>query len=147
MYCIKQHCYIDAAPDKVMAHIRDFAAYPTWNPWIISAVGEDKVGSVVTVQAKLGKKVASYQHQILAVSSPSTFHWCDKGWFTIFAYGERIRHCHAQGAGTLYQVELRVSGIAYPLVRLLYGKALQEGLVAETQALKEWAEQFYESQQ
>lgn len=137
---IKQQCIIQATPDKVFAHLTDFVAYRLWNPWIINAEGRCAVGETVQVQAKLGDRIGHYGHTILAVEAPSYFHWCDQGWFTRLAYGERIRHLEAHAEGTFYRVELRVTGVMARLVEWLYGTALEQGLAAETQALKQRVE-------
>ncbi len=38
---------IDAPIDVVWHHLTDFASYPEWNPYILSAEGEPKQGGVV----------------------------------------------------------------------------------------------------
>ena len=41
---------IDATAEQVWKVLTDFAAYPAWNPFIVSAVGAAEVGSTVTLR-------------------------------------------------------------------------------------------------
>lgn len=141
---ITRQCYIDCPPEAVFAVLCDFTAYAQWNPWIVAAQGACTSGAKVAVKAKLAKRVGQYQHRILRIEAPYRLHWCDVGWFTHFAYGERKRELVAQGAGTNYTVTLTVSGCLSGLVNLLYGQALEKGMTEETQALKQWVEKSCE---
>lgn len=130
------------APDHtVWDIIADLPRYGEWNPWIRSAQGSTRPGDAVVVTAQFGKQGGTYHHRMVAASRPQLFHWCDVGWFTLFADGERIRHitriddthCH-------YRVELRVSGIGAGLANRLFGDFMRGGLKAEADALQQRAE-------
>ena len=41
---------IDATAEQVWEVLTDFAAYPAWNPFIVSAVGSAEVGTTVTLR-------------------------------------------------------------------------------------------------
>jgi len=133
---------INASDKKVYDIIAGLDHYANWNPWITSAKGNTAPGSSVTVTANLYGRKAIFQHRMVASQSPSLFHWCDVGWFTLFVYGERERrieriddqHCR-------YLCELRVSGMGTFLAQLFFGKFMREGLTAEADALKRQAEQ------
>jgi hypothetical protein len=94
----------------------------------------------------MGKKRPVFQHRLIAAQRPHLFHWCDVGWFTLFAYGERKRtivaldksHCE-------YTVELEVTGIGSAIANLFFGKFMREGLSAEASALKDRAEGLAET--
>jgi hypothetical protein len=47
-YTLQASIQIDAAPQQVWAVLTDLAAYPRWNPFIISARGQLKVGAMLT---------------------------------------------------------------------------------------------------
>lgn len=49
MHLIRTECVIAAPPAKVWAVLADFAAYPSWNPLNLSAIGEAKVGARVAM--------------------------------------------------------------------------------------------------
>jgi uncharacterized protein YndB with AHSA1/START domain len=127
---------IDAPPAAVFAVIVDFERYAEWNPWIVSARGEAAADAVVDVTARMGRRDMRVKHRVLRVERDREFRWCDLGWFTRIAYGERGRVLEPDGDGTRYRCELSVTGVGAALVRGLYGRALEGGLAAETQALK-----------
>ena len=131
---------IKAVPEKVFEAITDFPAYSRWNPWIIMAEGECREGADVLVQARVGNKARPYHHRILKIDKPHVFHWCDRGWFTVLADGNRKRMLAPHPDGTRYQVELEVTGCMAFLVDWLFGKSLEEGMTAETEALKSYVE-------
>ncbi|HEY9036046.1 MAG TPA: SRPBCC domain-containing protein [Pseudomonadales bacterium] len=134
---------VAASAETVWDIIADLPRYAEWNPWIYHAEGDIRKNSAVTVSAQFGKQGGTYQHRMIAAERPSLFHWCDVGWFTVFADGERIRnitpidetHC-------LYRVELRVTGMAAALADRFYGDFMRGGLKAESNALKQRAEQL-----
>jgi len=132
---------INATADRVYSVITQFEDYKNWNPWIVYAEGEVEEGKLVKVKSKLGPWTLAVQHKILDHQPPHTFRWCDVGWFTIMAYGQRARSIDDLGEGKVrYQVELKITGMGIIFVKLLFGKALEEGVKAETDALREYAE-------
>jgi hypothetical protein len=136
---------IEAPPEVVYDVIADLGSYDQWNPWIIRASGRAEEGKVVRVTARLGARRMKVQHRILIARRGEAFRWCDLGWFTRLAYGERDRVLSPRsgGQGTDYRVELSVSGIGTRLVQGLLGRALADGLRAETWALKGRAESLH----
>lgn len=132
---------IQADADRVFALIADFDSYHRWNPWLVSAGGRCEVGEIVEAQVVLGRRVMTVQHRVLEVVPGRRLKWCDMGWFTRFAYGERCRSIEVVAAGTvLYRNELPITG---PLARLadwFTGSAVRRGMLAENQALKRAAE-------
>jgi uncharacterized protein YndB with AHSA1/START domain len=127
---------IDAPPAAVFAVMLDLARYAEWNPWIVRARGEMRAGAVVEVTARMGRRDLDVEHRVLHVEPDRELRWCDLGWFTRVAYGERARVLERRGPGTRYRCELAVTGVGAALVRALYGRALADGLAAETRALK-----------
>lgn len=133
---------IDANPQQVFDVITDFSAYARWNPWVVRAEGDAREDGAVVVRAKLGARVIKVHHRILVFRPGVEFRWCDKGWFTALAYGQRARFLEARGAGTHYRVELTVTGLMAGFVGKTMGRALREGLLAETVALKKRVEEI-----
>jgi len=136
-----------AAPDShVYDIIANISEYHLWNPWICDASGEVTVGKTLLVKAVLGKSRPVFTHKMLAAERPSLFHWCDVGWFTVFAYGQRIRHIkQSKDNQCVYTVELKVSGVAAFMANLIFGKFMRDGLNAEADALKRYAEKTYQN--
>lgn len=132
---------INASPEKVFAVITDFASYPDWNPWLPRAEGVCREGADVVVDAWVGGRLRPYHHRILRVDSPQVLHWCDKGWFTVLACGNRKRSLKAHPSGTEYTVELNINGPFAFLVSMLLAGSLGQGMADETAALKTYAEQ------
>jgi hypothetical protein len=134
---------IRARPDAVFRVMTDFDRYAEWNPWIIKARGTAKEGEIVTIRIKLGGgRPMRVRHRILSILPGVELRWCDLGWFTAIAYGERTRRIDPLpgGDGVAYRAELTIRGIGWRLVRALHGRALAEGMKAETSALKLRAE-------
>ena len=131
---------IDTPPGAVFGVMVDLARYAEWNPWLVSARGEVRTGAVVDVTARMGRREMQVAHEILEVEPDRALRWCDLGWFTRIAYGERARVLEEHAGGTRYRCELSVTGVGAALVGPLYGRALADGLAAETRALKARAE-------
>ncbi len=131
---------IKAKPEQVYDAITAFDAYSLWNPWLIKAQGVCQVGEDIVVDVVLGKKIQQYHHEILKIDRPNLFHWCDKGWFTIFAYGDRLRTLESVAEGTAYKVELTIVGPLAFFAKWLLGKSLEEGMTREADALKKYVE-------
>lgn len=132
---------IKAKPEQVFDAITDFDAYGRWNPWLVKAQGECKPGEDIVVDVVIGKRIQQYHHDILEIDRPHRFHWCDKGWFTVFAYGERLRTCQPIAEGTAYTVELTITGPLAFFAQWFLGKSLENGMTQETAALKQYVEQ------
>lgn len=149
MLSFKEERYIRAPAETVYDSITDFANYPKWNPWIREAEGEALVGAWVKVNAIMGNPAKGkgspqkFEHLIMAAERPNYFRWCDVGWFTKLASGERIRKIEkVNDDECCYKVELVVKGPGAYMAKWFYGKAMKNGLKAEADSLKEYAEQL-----
>lgn len=139
--CIEERKIL-ASAGAVYDALADFANYPQWNPWITRIVGQPVAGGELCATARTGDSYRTVQHRMLCAVRPHDFAWCDIGWFTVFARGERVRHIQDLGDGHChYRCELRVSGPLVALVDWLYGKGMRDGMVAEADALKQYCEQ------
>jgi hypothetical protein len=140
MLQLRETITIAAPPSAVFGVMTDLDRYHEWNPWIVRASGAVAPGNVVQVTSRLGARRMDVRHRILAFKPDRELRWCDLGWFTALAYGERARFLQPASKGTIYRVELTVTGIATRLVKSMFGIDLAVGLAAETAALKERAE-------
>jgi hypothetical protein len=128
---------IAAPASTVFATLADFEGYARWNPWLVKAEGECREGALVHAWPVLDGVTKRYAHRVLAAQAPKHLLWCDLGWFTIFARGQRERWITERGAAScLYEVELRVRGPFAGLAERSYGRALRRGLRIEADALK-----------
>jgi hypothetical protein len=133
---------IAATPTQVWNVLIDFAAYASWNPWLVWAEGEARPGAAVRVDVMLGKRKMRARHTVLVVEPEQRFCWCDAGWNSWFVYGQRSRTLTAQADGTvLFEQELLLDGPLNRVARLFQGTALRDGMAAETVALKQRVEQ------
>lgn len=127
---------IGADCSTVYRVITDFAAYPQWNPWIVAVAGKPVPGSQVTATVKSLHSHYRVRHRVLVAEAPLRFSWCDSGWFTFLARGERRRLLTPlPGGGCHYHCELHISGPLASLVDALFGHAMRSGLAAEAEAL------------
>src|ERR1035437_2059499 len=112
MYRICAETRIAAPAKTVYEVIDDLPNYAKWNPWNIRCEGgEVKEGAVFTVTVLLNGKFMTVRHKIIRMQPNELFSWCDMGWFTRFAYGERPRTISDAGNGQVNcRVELRISG-------------------------------------
>ena len=138
MYRIQESITINAPKEKVFAKITNFAEYENWNTWIKAAEGTAEKDGIVWVNVLLNGKMMRVKHKILELEAPYKFTWCDMGWFTLFAFGKRERQLESldNEQTTNYKVTLTVTGIASPIVKLIFDKALRKGMKAETLALQ-----------
>jgi hypothetical protein len=141
MLTIQEQTIVNASSDTVFNVITKLETYKEWNPWIVEASGIPDEGQLIEVKVKMGAKIISAQHRILVSKPNIEFRWCDVGWFTRLAYGERARFIKPlANGGVEYRVDLTVTGFLWWFVKLVYGKSMEAGLKAETNALKERAE-------
>ena len=133
------------APDHVVYDvITDLPRYADWNKWIYHAEGSTEPDGRVRVKMQMGGREKTFDHRIVSAIRPHTFHWCDVGWFTVFADGERTRRITPLSDSTcVYRVEIRITGIGQHLATLFFGKFLNKGLLAEALSLKERAESLF----
>ncbi len=61
-YTLEASIQINATPERVWAVLTDQAAYPGWNPFIVSSAGRIQVGATLTNRMFSGVAVPFYQH-------------------------------------------------------------------------------------
>lgn len=132
---------IEARPEKVFDLIKDFSKSANWNPFVVSASGPAELGGVVRGKVKLGFVKLSFRHKIVEYIRNKSVCWRDFGLVArLFYCGQRCRYVEARGATVHYKCEMQVSGPLSGLARLILGRALRNGVIAETRALKYEAE-------
>ena len=140
MFEIIKKVIINASASSVYQTVSQLDHYHHWNPWVIECDNNAGASELTTVTVKLGKKTMKVKHKVLIREPNSRFVWCDTGWFTLFAYGERHRRIAEENGNTLYTVTLRVTGPLAFMAKWLYYRKLVTGLEAETKALKDYVE-------
>lgn len=67
---------IDAPPEKVWAVLTDLASFPEWNPFIVRASGELRVGERLDVTLQVpGMKPVSFKPRLLDVEPGRLIRW------------------------------------------------------------------------
>jgi hypothetical protein len=66
---------INASPAQVWKVLTDFPAYPEWNPFIVSAAGEARVGARLTNKLSNDGGVMTFKPKVLAASPGRELRW------------------------------------------------------------------------
>jgi hypothetical protein len=67
---------IDAPPEKVWAVITDLASFPEWNPFIVRAAGELRVGEKLTVTLQVPEmRPVTFKPRLLDVETGRLIRW------------------------------------------------------------------------
>jgi hypothetical protein len=132
---------IEADPARVWHLLVDLPGYATWNPWVIRAEGQAVPGGLVSVEVVMGRRTMRAKHVVLAVEPQARFCWRDEGWTTWFAYAQRSRTIERRADGSvLFSQEVLIDGALKRVAHHTMGKAIRDGMAAETAALKRHAE-------
>lgn len=77
MRVIRTETEIEAPPARVWAVLTDFAAYPSWNPFILEAEGTLAAGEVLTLRMTVGegKEPQTFTPEVLAVRENAELRW------------------------------------------------------------------------
>jgi NAD(P)-dependent dehydrogenase (short-subunit alcohol dehydrogenase family)/uncharacterized protein YndB with AHSA1/START domain len=131
---------IAAPPERVYEILADVAAYAEWNPWVVELRGTAGVGDTIAARVKLGARTMKLGHEVLVAEPGARFGWCDRGWFTVFASGRRLRWLEpAPDGGTRLISAIQLYGPFAHLAWQLHGKIIRDGMTAEAHALAQRA--------
>jgi len=73
---VRSEIRIDASPEEVWRVLTDFAAYPTWNPFVKSISGDMKPGERITLTLQPGPGEArTVRPKVLCVDPGKSFVW------------------------------------------------------------------------
>ncbi|GAA3544088.1 SRPBCC domain-containing protein [Kribbella ginsengisoli] len=128
---------IDATPDEVWKVLADRAAYPDWNPFIISSTGDLKTGAKITnILKDTNGDETTFTPELLAVDPGKELRWIGKippgGIFD----GEHSFRIEAlpDGRSRLIQEE-KFNGIAVPFTVGMLNKTIKPQFEAMNRAL------------
>ena len=131
---------IDAPPEVVFGLIADLPAYAEWNPFITADSGLPALNEIVKGKSFLGPFTVSYRHKIYELTPGKSLCWRDFGLVALAACGDRSRIVEPSDGKTHYRCHLKVTGPLSLFAKLIFGKYLKRGIIAECQAMKELAE-------
>jgi len=132
---------IDAPPETVWAVLTDFAAYPQWNPFILSIEGLPAVGERLVVNMKPpGGFAMTFKPTVLEADAPRSFRWLGKLGVSGVFDGEHRFEVQPIGEGRSRFVQSEVfKGILVPVLGMMFSKTA-EGFRTMNEALKQRAE-------
>lgn len=90
--------YIDAAPQRVWEILTNAAAYPQWNPTVVSITGDMTVASTVQLVSTLAPK-RTFKLKVTDASPPKRMVWSDRKPLGLFT-GTRTFQLAPRDGGT-----------------------------------------------
>jgi hypothetical protein len=133
---------IDATAEQVWEVLTDFAAYPQWNPFIVSAEGHPEVDSRLTLRMQpVDARPVTLTPTVLEVSVGHRLCWLGRVVIPGIFDGEHVFTIDARdGKGvTLRQVE-RFTGVLVPFLARSLDRHTLPAFVNMNEALKARAE-------
>ena len=134
---------IQASPQRVWEVLTDFAAYPTWNPFIPRINGSLEAGSRLDVQLQPpGSRGMRMRPTVLAAAPSQELRWLGHLGIPGLFDGEHRFLIEPVGTDRVRFVqEERFTGLLAPLVLRFIERGTRQGFEAMNQALKARAEQ------
>lgn len=129
------------------ATLTDLASFPSWNPFMIRADGELRVGArlAVTIHPP-GRQPISIRPTVLAVEPERELRWLGRFLITGLFDGEHSFLLEAANGGTRLTQSERFSGIAVTLFRRIL-ESTEAGFRQMNMALKTRVEQSHSDPQ
>lgn len=132
---------IDAAPDTVWGILVDFAAYPEWNPFVVSLAGEGRLGARLEVYMRMaGRKAIKLRPTVTAFEEGKLFEWLGRLGVKGLFDGRHQYRIEPFGDGTKFIQSEQFTGILVPLLSRILNGGTRSGFEAMNLALKERAE-------
>jgi hypothetical protein len=132
-----------AAPIEVVWEtLTDLAAYPDWNPFIVSAEGRAEVGERLTNRMEPpGGRAITFKPTVTVVEPPVAFEWLGRlGLPGIFDGRHRFELAPSENGGTLVTQSEHFDGILVRFMRTSLDTQTVAGFDAMNAALKARAE-------
>jgi hypothetical protein len=130
---------IQASPQRVWQVLTDFAAYPEWNPFIVSLQGRAEWGERLAVRIRTGKEHL-FKPVVLQATPPTRLRWLGRFGMPGLFDGEHDFELEAQGGATLLHQRESFQGYLVPLLWKSMEPATRAGFEAMNRALKDRAE-------
>lgn len=128
---------VDASPDAVWQVLADRAAYPAWNPFIISSTGELKAGATITNVLKDTKGAeTTFTPELLTVEPGKELRWVGKlGFGGVFDGEHSFRIEPLPGGRSRLIQEEKFNGIAVPFTVGMLNTTIKPQFEAMNRAL------------
>ena len=132
---------IQASPQRIWQVLTDFAAYPHWNPFIVSLQGRAEWGERLAVKIRMGEgKEHVFKPVVLQAAPPTRLRWLGRIGVPGLFDGEHDFALEAQAGATLLRHSESFQGYLVPLLWRTVEPATRAGFEAMNRALKARAE-------
>jgi len=128
---------IDAPAERVWSIVTDFARYPEWNPFIVRAAGEQRVGArlEVTIRAP-DVRAVTFRPRVLDVEPGRLIRWKGQLWLPGLFDGRHALSVEPLDEGrSRFTTHEEVSGILVPVLGKVM-RASQQGFEQMAEALR-----------
>ncbi|WBQ02376.1 SRPBCC domain-containing protein [Kribbella sp. CA-293567] len=128
---------VDATPDEVWKVLADRAAYPEWNPFIVSSTGELTAGAVITnVLRDTNGKETTFTPELVVVEPGRELCWIGRIAPGLVFDGEHsFRIEPLAGGRSKFVQEERFHGIAVPFTVSMLNETIKPQFEAMNRAL------------
>jgi hypothetical protein len=142
MHKIQSDIDIDATPERVWSILTDFAAYPSWNPFITSISGIVETGQRLTVSIQpVGGRAMTFRPTVLVAQRNSELRWLGHLLFRGIFDGEHSFKMTASASGGVRLTQGETfSGVLVALAKASLDRGTKPGFIAMNEALKARAE-------
>ncbi len=137
---IRYETRIDATPERVWEVFTDFENYHTWNPFIVKASGEPRVGETIQVTIKTPTGTEEYTPRIKSLEPGSSLTWVSGPAIPGMFDREIAFNIWAEGPRTVFSHTARLKGL-FVGVRGDTIEQLEMGYRTMNSALKDRCEQ------
>jgi hypothetical protein len=138
---LRTETQIDAPVDRVWNVLMDFAAYPTWNPFLRRIGGRPEVGSRLDVEiGASGTRPMRFRPTVMSVVPNREFRWLGHLAIRGLFDGEHIFELAPVGSGSTRFVQReRFRGLFLPFLARRLEKDVRRGFEEMNRALRERA--------
>ena len=142
MHEIKTEIDIESTPERIWSILSDFAAFPSWNPFVLSIVGRIEKGARLTVSIQPpGAKAMAFRPIVLSALPNQELRWLGHLVVPGLFDGEHYFQLENVAPGHVRFVQgEKFSGLLVGLAKSKLEGATRNGFIAMNQALKARAE-------
>lgn len=133
---------IDAPVSRVWACLRNFEAYPDWNPFVKTISGNPQVGETLQVDLQQpGKKPMRFRPQVLVCIEEKELRWLGSMGLPRIFDGEHVFHLLEEPDGTCRFIQYECfRGMLVPFLNKMLEHDTRAGFEQMNRALKERCE-------
>ncbi|MFC9690554.1 SRPBCC family protein [Kribbella sp. NPDC056951] len=137
VFAVRTTIDLDAPLAEVWRVLTDSAAYPAWNPFILSLTGELTVGSTVTTRIRDAEgKERTFTPKVLVVDPNRELTWLSRiGFGGLFDGKHLFRLEELPGERTRLVNDEEFRGLAVPFLRSMLRRTIEPQFAAMNNAL------------